>query len=74
MVQEIANQSLHLFLETLVQSLLKLTGIFQVSSMWALEEKHYVNTFAFMITFYSHARYANKGETKNWIKASECSV
>lgn len=49
MVQEIANQSLHLFLETLIQSLLKLTGIFQVNSLWALEEKHYVSTFAFII-------------------------
>lgn len=74
MVQNTANQSLHLFLETLVQSLLKLTGIFQVNSLWTLEDKQYVSTYAFFITFYSHAGYAKKWEISKWIKASECCV
>lgn len=72
MVQQFANQSLHLFLERLVQSQLKLTGIFPVNSLWILEDKQYVSAYAFLIPFCSHAGYAKKGETNEWIEASEC--
>lgn len=74
MVQQIANRSLHLFLERLVQNQLKLTGIFPVNSLWTLEDKQCINAYIFLMPFCSHAGYAKKGETNEWIQGSECRV
>lgn len=62
MAQQIANQSLHLFLERLVQSQLKLAGVFPENLLWPSEDKQYVSAYVFLISFCSHAGTRRKGK------------